>query len=210
MNVKFFISKFPKPIRLRITTIISDGEVFFWKFNNSPLPMPHKKKVEIIRNYAKKYSLKIFVETGTYLGQTVDDLSKDFKTVYSIELDKKLATQAKKNFLESKNVKIFQGDSSKVLKKIVPGLNQPTLFWLDAHYSGGITAKGTKDTPIIEELNIISKNLIGGSAILIDDAREFTGHGDYPKIERIKNFVSLKMKKYKMSVKDDIIRIYPK
>lgn len=209
MNIKAFIYTFPKLIRRPLIEAISQTETFVWKHGKKQILLPHKKKVDVLGKYAKDYSLKLFVETGTYLGQTVDDLSSGFETIFSIELDKKLAAQAKNVFMKQKNIKIFQGDSAKVLKKIVSNLNEPTLFWLDAHYSGGITAKAKKNTPIVSELNIILKKLVKGSVILIDDAREFTGSGGYPKIETIKSFVKSKMKKYKISVKDDIIRIYP-
>jgi hypothetical protein len=44
------------------------------------------------------------------------------------------------------------------------------MFWLDRHYSGGFTAKGEKDCPIIEELDAISNGSHLKHSILIDDA----------------------------------------
>jgi hypothetical protein len=48
-------------------------------------------------------------------------------------------------------------------------------FWLDGHYSDGITFKGDKDTPIVDELNHISMNLdrYNEVCVLIDDVRCF-------------------------------------
>jgi hypothetical protein len=100
------------------------------------------------------------------------------------------------------------GNSSKVLPKIIKEIEEPCLFWLDAHYSEGITVKGDKETPIMEELNHIFSHSIKDHVILIDDARCFTGINDYPSIEELKHFVLNKFPKHRFNVKDDIIRIY--
>lgn len=42
-------------------------------------------------------------------------------------------------------------------------------LWLDAHYSGGTTAKGKKSSPLKDELEIIKKHPIKNHIILIDD-----------------------------------------
>ena len=51
-----------------------------------------------------------------------------------------------------KNVELLHGDSGTELGNVMNKINQPALFWLDGHYSAGVTAKGDKDTPIYEEL----------------------------------------------------------
>lgn len=149
------------------------------------------------------------IETGTYLGQTVDDLENAFANLYSIELEKTLFQKAKRIFSKSKNIKIIRGDSAQMLPILLRRINKPCLFWLDAHYSGGITAKGTKETSIMQELAAISKNKIKRHIILIDDAREFTGKGDYPTIKKLETFVNKNFPNYRIKVKSDIIRVYP-
>lgn len=209
MNIKQSVFRLPKVLRKPLDIIISEIEVLLWKTNKQSASMPHQEKMKVLLKYINKSRLKIFVETGTYLGQTVDDLENKFDKVYSIELDNILYQNAKKMFSNNKNVNIFRGDSAEILNKIVKTIKSPALFWLDAHYSGGITAKGSKNTPILKELTIISKNLVKGSVILIDDAREFNGKNDYPKIGVVKIFVSKNFPNYKMKIKQDIIRIYP-
>ena len=54
------------------------------------------------------------------------------------------------------HVTIFQGDSATVLPKLLATIQEPCLFWLDGHYSGGITALGKSITPILDELQTIS------------------------------------------------------
>ena len=50
---------------------------------------------------------------------------------------------------------IVQGDSGKVLSEILLEINEPAIFWLDGHYTAGITARGVKECPIFEELDCI-------------------------------------------------------
>ncbi len=67
-----------------------------------------------------------------------------FKDVYSVEIGDDLYNAAKQKFRNSKNVHLFHGDSGKVLAELLYRIDQPALFWLDGHYSAGITAKGSK------------------------------------------------------------------
>jgi molybdopterin converting factor small subunit len=147
-----------------------------------------------------------YIETGTYLGDTVEALKTKFKKVISIELGMDLYINAKERFLNDKNIEIFQGDSGKVLPQIVLGLKDPAIFWLDGHYSAGITAKGDKICPILEELDAIFDNSKLNHILLIDDARDFVGEGDYPTIERLTDYIKSKNERYKVQVKHDIIR----
>jgi hypothetical protein len=86
------------------------------------------------------------------------------------------------------------------------GINEPAIFWLDGHYSAGITAKGDKECPIFEELNAILNKNEFNHILLIDDARCFIGEGDYPTIEELTNYVKTKDKSYQVVVEHDIIR----
>jgi hypothetical protein len=111
-----------------------------------------------------------------------------------------------KRFKNDKNVTIVQGDSGKVLPKILKDINEPAIFWLDGHYSAGITAQGDKDCPIYEELDAIFDAKKLDHILLIDDARCFIGNGDYPTIAKLTEYVKSKNPKYQVEVKDDSIR----
>ena len=50
---------------------------------------------------------------------------------------------------------MIQGDSGIELMNLAARIDQPSLFWLDGHYSAEETAKGDKETPVIEELQHI-------------------------------------------------------
>ena len=71
-------------------------------------------------------------------------LKTDFELLYSIELDGKLFLRAQKKFKKVNNIRLIFGDSGGKSKEVMALIDRPTLFYLDGHYSGGITAKGEK------------------------------------------------------------------
>lgn len=113
---------------------------------------------------------------------------KNFRKNYSIELSEPLYIKAKKRFKRYSHINILQGDSGKVLHTMLDKMTEKSIFWLDGHYSSGITAKGDKECPIYEELSAIFKSE-KNHILLIDDARCFTGQGDYPSIEELSGFI---------------------
>ena len=147
-------------------------------------------KSEIIKEYAHKFSVDILIETGTYLGWMPFTTRNVFKQIYSIELDNYLYIKAKKRLSDISNIHILQGDSSKILPDLLKLVTQPCLFWLDAHYSGGISAKSDLKTPIFEKLKHIFNHFVKNHVILIDDARLFICQEDYPTIDNLKKFIA--------------------
>ena len=175
-------------------------------------------KRKTIIDLSKQYQCtEVFIETGTYMGDTVEYLKNDFKRLFSIELNEDLAAKAAKRFSNESKIKIVQGDSATQLASILSSINSPVSFWLDGHYSSEfqlgneyiVTGKGEKDTPIMEELLQIAQNPGKNHVILIDDARLFNGNDDYPTKHQVREFVKLKMPGHKLSIKNDIIRILP-
>lgn len=59
----------------------------------------------------------------------------------------------------------------------------------------------------MEELAVILQSPFN-HGILIDDARLFTGEADYPSIDELASFVKARDPQRKISVADDIIRIF--
>jgi hypothetical protein len=179
-----------------------------WERQGKPSPPPHIVKEELIRDYAKQFRTEVLIETGTYLGDMIQAMKKSFARILSFELDEKLAAQARERFAGDKHVEIIQGDSGKLLGDYLATINEPCLFWLDGHYSGGITAKGSLETPIKNELQFIFSHPVGGHVILIDDARCFTGENDYPAIAELQQFVKSQKPDLQFSVDTDVIRIH--
>ena len=179
-----------------------------WEKQGRPSPPPHIIKEELIKNFAQDFNTPILIETGTYLGDMVHAMKKSFTRIISFELDQTLAAQAQERFANDNHIEIVQGDSGKLLSDYLATLNEPCLFWLDGHYSGGITARGTLETPIKNELTAILSHPVDGHVILIDDARCFTGANDYPTIDELQTFVAERKPNHKFSLEHDVIRIH--
>jgi hypothetical protein len=162
----------------------------------------------VVKSYVRRFAVRTVVETGTYLGVMVMALRQQCLHVYSIELSRTLAERAIDLFAGDSRVSILHGDSAAVLPDLMPHLESPCLFWLDAHYSGGVTAVGSKQTPIIEELSCVLRLGASGDVVLIDDARCFTPDFGYPTVETVRSFVAGRWPEAVFDVEDDIIRIH--
>lgn len=169
---------------------------------------PHIVKVTRIKELAKRSGITTFIETGTYLGDTVNAVKDTFDKIYSIELSKDLYKEAVDRFKGEDSIQILHGDSPNVLPSLLPKIDGPIMFWLDAHYSGGVTALSERGvTPIERELDIILDSWRPGSIILIDDARLFTGTDNYPTIETVKDQVEAKNPSLSFERIDDFLKI---
>jgi hypothetical protein len=116
-----------------------------------------------------------FVETGTFQGGTAAWASTIFKTVHTIEWSEDLYKKYSAVLESRGNIKCHHGSSPDVMRKLLPTISkEPTIFWLDAHYSGGITAGETDECPLLEEIKVIRETMdLSNVCILIDDARCF-------------------------------------
>jgi hypothetical protein len=180
-----------------------------WRKNGRPVPPPHIVKQRVLKTHALAHNLKIFVETGTYLGDMVEAMKTHFARIYSIELDPVLFKRARERFRNDNYVTVLRGDSGICLKEIVQQLDKPSLFWLDGHYSGGITARGETDTPILSELACILGAEDFGHVVIIDDARCFGADPAYPHYQDLQRFIKLHRPHAQVSLEDDMIRILP-
>jgi hypothetical protein len=178
-----------------------------WENKGRPVPPPHQYKQLVIEEYQKKYKTQCLVETGTYLGDMIEAQRKNFQQLYSIELSEALWRQAVDRFKAYPHIKILLGDSGKVLPDVVANLKETAIFWLDGHYSAGITVKGEKECPIYAELDAILSAPTLKHIILIDDARDFKGENDYPSIAELETYVRTRQPEYVCEVKDDLIRL---
>lgn len=120
----------------------------------------------------KEYNIETFIEAGTFQGVTAVWASALFKNVFTIELSQQLYESTSAGYKHIQNINFLYGHTVEHLKAIVPQLQGSALFWLDAHWSGGITAGQEEECPILRELQII-KESEWEHFILIDDARLF-------------------------------------
>ena len=167
-----------------------------------------QEKREYLACWAEKTGYQTFVETGTYLGQTAIHMASILGKCHTIELSKDLYDAAEKTLGRHENISRYQGDSADVLPAVLDRIDGPAIFWLDAHYSAGVTAGDKRHTPILPELEAIFAHRIKNHVILIDDARAFIGMNGYPTIKKLRRLVRKGGGGYKMIINNDIIMIY--
>lgn len=178
-------------------------------WDGASVPPPHLIKQRVVMEYGRRFQANAMVETGTYLGVMVDAARRDYPLIISIELDTAFARRAGRLFRHAPNVHIIQGESGRVLAALAPRLPERTVYWLDAHWSGGDTARADLDTPIITEVTSIFKQARNPAALLIDDAHLFVGQDDYPTIEQFRGHVTSLDSTATFEIADNIIRIVP-
>lgn len=113
-----------------------------------------------------------FVETGTYLGETIFSVEQYFNKLYTIEFSEKYYNDTKMQYNGNK-IQFLLGDSSIVFETLLPNITDKTIFFLDGHWSSGDTGKSNKDCPLIEEITHINNLFKEEAIIIIDDFRLF-------------------------------------
>ncbi|MCX6584725.1 MAG: hypothetical protein NT166_31520 [Candidatus Aminicenantes bacterium] len=162
---------------------------------NKPAMKFHMKNVT---KYVNCRDYPIAVETGTLFGDSALKLNRYFPEVYTIEINRDLFEKAVLRLKKHPGIKVLFGDSRAVLEDLVPKLQGPCLFYLDAHFSGDHTTdwkasrwKGYKvDTgcagdrataenqvPLFEEIRLIHDFVKSECVIYIDDIDKFDESG---------------------------------
>jgi hypothetical protein len=104
--------------------------------------------------------------------------------VVTIEVSPRLNRLNKQVYADCRNIDFLLGASEDVLPAILPKLQGDVLYWLDGHFSAGITGMSDTETPIIKEINAIGKHNHKGKVVLmVDDIRCFDGTHDYPTLD---------------------------
>jgi hypothetical protein len=143
-----------------------------------------------IKEIKQKYNLNNFIETGTGMGETIDDiLNYNFFSIQSCEIEP-IQFEKLNNKYTQPNVKIYLGKSSDSLPKMLNNVDGPSLIFLDAHFPGQGYVRNTfvEDSYTIEEiipleteLNILKNHkYINECVIVIDDLRIYK-KGNYIK-----------------------------
>ena len=200
---------FDSGIWYKLSLIRMIPSILNWLKSGCTANAPHPVKMMVIESYLDRFSVMNFVETGTYLGETLGYIAgKSGVECISIELSPELHQQARQKFHGHRNVTLLEGDSGDKLPEVLEKISSPSVFWLDGHYSSGITAQADFDTPISTELEAILKHPIKNHIILIDDARCFDGTNNYPYLDDLIEVIR-KDGGYTTEVSTDIIRIVP-
>jgi hypothetical protein len=164
---------------------------------------PEWEKHDHIKRWALETGYSTLVETGTYMGHTIEAVADSFQRVFTVEIDPVLAERAKNKFAVKKQVEVKSGSSIEVLPSILKQLSGPVIFWLDAHAKPGEVAP----CPAREELKLVLAHPIKEHVIMFDDSRLFTGTVGWPSIKQIADEV-YRNSPYQVRVWRDIIHIY--
>jgi len=169
------------------------ADISEWATRVYAAPSPHFiKQAVLLRN---NLSNSTWIETGTFLGDTAEYLSQHATFLHTIEPEPKLYEKAKQRLSVYANVIVHNEISEISLQKLLPTLSGNVCLWLDGHYSGGDTFAGPNDTPLREELRLLSENMkrYDNVSILIDDIR-LCGrnhvYGSYPSLNELVDFAN--------------------
>lgn len=176
-----------------------------WARAGRPEPAPPHIKQQIVATLVRAHRPRVFVETGTYRGDTLAVVAPLVERAVSIELDATLAGLARRRFGSMPSVEILEGDSADVLPTVVASLDAPALFWLDGHFSGGPTADS--HVPVLAEIDAVLSSPLD-HVILIDDIRLFDGSNGYPTVETLRASILAHRPSWIFEVADDIARAY--
>lgn len=176
-------------------------------------PAPPIAKTLSLLSYVQRYDYRYFVETGTFLGHTTEAVARigsrsRLEKAYTIELSRELYDNAVRRFAGNPVIECLHGDSTDLLPPLIAGLDAPAIFWLDGHYSGGMTALGSEVTPILREIEAVLASPIKDHVILIDDVRLF-GRDGYPPLSEVLDIVRAALPASRIEIYNDIARITP-
>jgi len=149
--------------------------------------LDHDFLLKLKDNY-KNYST--FIETGSYKGETIFAMEQYFDTLITIEVKEELYYNLVTNY-DNNKIKFINGDSVEVFNYLFKYINDKCIFFLDGHYSSGITGFKNKTVPLLDEINLINTNFKNEGIIIIDDVRLFgkkLGSEDWSEINKDKIF----------------------
>jgi hypothetical protein len=157
-----------------------------WFDGNHLMSPPAIAKQRHLLHTLKTRNHRIFVEAGTYKGETTAFFAPHVDQVISVELHDGLFAAAQQRFAQHPNVTIIHGDSLIKIPKVVANCSTPPLVFLDGHFSGHGTAEGEEMEPAESTLSRLADVTPAGTTIVIDDLRLFgSGLSGFPQLDAI-------------------------
>ena len=171
-----------------ITAIKSTGRAFRRRLYQPPYrgygPMPLGAKQAALKRVFLPGT--VVIETGTYHGDSSRFFAGAGFSVHTIEVSETLAAQVFPG-LRRIGVTCHRGDSARILPELLATLRDEGVeelnFWLDGHWSGGVTSTApAHETPIIAELVAIEqlRRHFRRLVVAVDDMRCFGNDAAYP------------------------------
>ena len=163
--------------------------------------MPPSTRNNVFTAFGKRRLLRLLlqdrefgsaIETGTYLGSTTRLLARFCGDVTTFEISETVYEFAKKKNSKLNNVKfVNESSDGEGFTAAIGQSRRPILFWLDAHYSAGITGGNSNEQPLRREIKTICETSSDTSFIaLVDDANIFDFDKSYPSISEIEEIVA--------------------
>ncbi len=136
-------------------------------------PTPEAKR-DYLLGLLRHRGNRVFVESGTYLGDTTAFLRPYVARIITVEVEPKLYADAEARFAGDPQIDVLFGDGQELIPRAVEGLAEPAFIWLDGHFSGGVTGMGEQVEPALAILDTFaSMQLPEGTTVLVDDLRMF-------------------------------------
>jgi hypothetical protein len=128
-------------------------------------------------NELLKYVNTVFLETGTYKGDTINSVANSNvckpEKIISLELSDVFYNECVKRFENNSTILLYKANSKYDLYNIIKDIASPITFWLDSHWSGTPNVGCDVETvcPVLYELEQIKQHIIKTHTIMIDDIR---------------------------------------
>lgn len=161
--------------------------------------------------------LRVFVETGSFQGDSLAVARRFFSDCRSVEMSPELFEKVKGRFASDEAVRVQLGDSPAFLASCAVELSLvPTLFWLDAHWCAADATSGAESqSPLLGELAAV-RRLHPQSVLLIDDARLYLSPppaphrlGDWPDFHSLLPVLLGLSGSHRLALLNDVLILYP-
>lgn len=178
---------------------------------------------DLVKSLVTKGGIDGAVETGTFRADGTLALRQLVSRVWTVELSEKLYTRAVARYGDTPGITFLHGSSDKVLADLALVVEEPVIFWLDAH--GGMVDMASEEIfnpggdssqcPLVAELETIHGfRSAATSCILIDDARGLLGPlpqhrpHDWPSLMQIIDLLRADCDRY-ITILDDVVIAVP-
>jgi len=89
-----------------------------------------------ISRLVSHYGIRSAAETGTYQGVTTRALAAMVPEVHTIEISDARFEESGERLADLPHVQVHHGSSEDILRRLIPQLPKPALYYLDAHDDG--------------------------------------------------------------------------
>jgi hypothetical protein len=171
----------------------------------------------LVRFLTEQLPLGMFVETGAYMGDSLEVARHFFSKCRSVELSPELCERTGVRFQDAGNITLEQGDSASFLRRHREEFAAtPALFWLDAHWCQADHCSGQdSQSPLLEELAAV-RSLHAESVLLVDDARLYLSApphphqaADWPDFTAVLQALAALSPSHRLTVLNDVLIFYP-